>query len=165
LLHEQSRVVRRRNRNGKRGVSLPQIPAGVRVVTPEEAKSRRIRLQRRLVRLQRFVVGIRKMVQKAGLPGRRPLATLGMGLRALSLQALIREQTLELYQPFVLDNRFIFESENMRAAHALLSETDRQLLPWTPELIDWHRYWIQNEIQGIQKWVAPETAHGRTFQV
>ena len=34
-------------------------------------------------------------------------------MRMLAIQVNIREQTLKLYQPFMLDNRFIFEAEKL----------------------------------------------------
>ena len=80
-------------------------------------------------------------------------------------QVNIREQALELYQPFLYDNRFIFESENVRAAQQLLSEEDRKLLPWTPEQIDWRTYWSENEVKGIQKWVEAEATKGWSFKI
>jgi len=74
---------------------------------------------------------------------------------------MIRNQALELYQPFMRDNRFVFEAENMRAAYRRLSEADRERLPWTPEKINWRDYWIHNEVAGVQKWVWGETASRR----
>jgi len=104
-------------------------------------------------------------VQRAGLPGRRPLAALAVMLRALGLQALVREQALELYRPFMLDNRFIFEAENIRRAHRRLSETDRERLPWIPEQIDWPDYWVNHEIRGIERWVQKAASKEWTFKV
>ena len=42
---------------------------------------------------------------------------------------------------------------------------DRARLPWTPERIDWRRYWIDQEVQGIQKWVAAEFMKGKSFKI
>lgn len=151
-------------RSGRRGLRRLLPALGVRILSPPRARARRMLLQRRFAALQRLVVGLRRIVQKAGLPGRRALSGLGVTLRALGLQVQFREQTLELYQPFMLDNRFIFEAQNIRRAHARLSEEDRRRLPWTPERIDWRRYWLRHEVAGIMKWVQPEMARGRTVQ-
>jgi long-chain acyl-CoA synthetase len=160
LLHKES--CRRRRSSGLR---WPRLPTRVRVITPARARARRIWLQRRLGRFQHIVVALRKVVKRAGLPGRRPLSALAVALRALSLQALVREQALELYRPFIFDNRFIFEAENIRLARAMLAEKDRQLLPWAPERIDWEDYWINHEIRGVEKWVQKNAAKEWTFKV
>ena len=139
-------------------------PGRVRFLSAEAARARRIRLQRRIDRVQMLIAEARRTAKRTGLPGKRTLAAWGLALRKLGLQALFREQTLELYQPFILDNCFVFEAENIREAYALLSDKDRQLLPWTPEEIDWKQYWIDNQIGGIQKWVQPEAARHWSFQ-
>lgn len=138
---------------------------GVKIVSAATAKRRGERLIARLAGLQYLATGMRKVAQKSGLPGRRALGGLATQLRMLGLQVNIREQTLALYQPFMLDNRFIFEAENIRAAHAALNEADRAKLPWSPEKIDWRRYWIDNEVAGIQKWVAAEFMKGKSFKI
>jgi long-chain acyl-CoA synthetase len=164
MYEEHLRQKRRRNHR-RRGLKIPAINLGVRIVSPPRAKARRMALTRRIAGLQRFVVGLRRMVQHTGLPGRRPLAQLGGKLRVLGLQLNIREQALELYQPFMLDNRFVFEAENIRTAHSMLSEEDRARLPWTPDRIEWKSYWVDHEIHGIQKWVEAEATKGWSFKV
>jgi len=133
-------------------------PASVRVLTPEQASARGRRQQQLLNRLQVLANGLRKRLQAAGLPGEQALRNLSASLRAAGLRVMIRDQALELYRPFIYDNRFIFEAENIRAARELLSEEDRRLLPWNPEQIDWRRYWIHNEVEGVRRWVQNESA-------
>ncbi|MBI3697455.1 MAG: SDR family oxidoreductase [Acidobacteria bacterium] len=136
---------------------LVQLLAGdARFVSPEEAKARRQRLQKRITQAQSVIAGIRKTLETTGLPGKQSLSSWNMALRARGLQASLREQTLDQYLPFILHNRYIFESENVRAAYAQLSEPDRRLLPWDPEGIDWEDYWRNNQIKGIEKWIQPE---------
>jgi long-chain acyl-CoA synthetase len=132
-------------------VPLPRMGKPV-VITMRDARDRRIRLQRRLTRAHRIVSRLREVVTRANLPGRRPLSQLATSLRTLGFHVTIRDQMIELYRPFVLDNRFIFETENIQAGHLLLSESDRKLLPWAPERIDWNDYWVRNQIPGVEKW-------------
>ena len=127
-----------------------------RFVSREEAKARRQRLQRRITQAQAVIAGIRKTLETTGLPGAQSLSSWNTALRARGLQASLREQTLDQYLPFILHNRYIFESENIRSAYAQLSEQDRRLLPWDPEAIDWDDYWRNNQIKGIEKWIQPE---------
>lgn len=174
LNHEARRLARQ---NGHRTGSAPALlrrligaPSGrprrsVRFVSAEEARTRRQRLQSRLGRAETLMAGVRKLAESARLPGGRKVASWTSTLRTLGLQAAFREQTLEQYLPFVLHNRYTFETENIRAACALLSEKDRKLLPWDPEQIHWKRYWTHNQIEGIQKWVQPEAVKGWSFQI
>ncbi|MEZ5352421.1 MAG: SDR family oxidoreductase [Bryobacteraceae bacterium] len=138
---------------------------GVKILRPEQTRKRGQVLLNRLSGLHAVAVGLRQFTTRTGLPGRKLFGKLSSDLRVLGIQVNIREQALELYQPFLYDNRFIFESENVRAAQALLSENDRGLLPWTPEQIDWRKYWSENEVKGIQKWVEAEATKGWSFKI
>jgi hypothetical protein len=93
------------------------------------------------------------MMERAGLPGTKQLRDLTVSFRTAGLRMMIRDQALDLYRPFMHDNRFIFEAENMRSAYAGLSPEDQELLPWKPEGIDWRDYWVHKEIAGVQRWV------------
>ncbi len=160
LLHREYRRQRRHRLNGS-GLPLPGLPTRVRVLQPEQARARGERQQKTLSQLQQWAAGLRRAAERSGVPGAGHLRRLASALRAASLQAMIRNQALELYQPFMRDNRFVFEAENMRAAYRRLSEADRERLPWTPEKINWRDYWIHNEVAGVQKWVWGETASRR----
>jgi long-chain acyl-CoA synthetase len=128
-----------------------------------DARERRQRLQRQLRRAQALVARTRQFLTRAGLPVHKPLTQASSALRTMTLQAAIREQTLELYQPFVLHNRFVFESENIRAAYTQMCDRDRELLPWAPERIDWTDYWVNKQIPGVERWVQPEAFKNWTF--
>ncbi|MBI1898906.1 MAG: SDR family oxidoreductase [Acidobacteria bacterium] len=154
LLHDAYRSA-----NGKR------IPRRARVHSARAYHKRRLRLQKQLRGAQSMALVLRKFLRARHLPGQGGASKLATLLRALELQASFREQMLELYQPFILDNRYIFESENIRAARALLCERDRGLLPWAPERINWRSYWVDNEIRGVQKWVEPEAMKSWSFKV
>lgn len=94
------------------------------------------------------------------MPGVRSVRRLATRLRQTGLRVMVRDQALDLYRPFMHDNRFIFESENIRTAWRRLREEDRRKLPWNPEEIDWEDYWITREVEGVRKWVQAESALG-----
>ncbi len=167
LVRLLARESRRRNRNGRRPAALALLdpPGGVRFLSADKARARRLRLQKRIRRAESFLSGVKRTLETMGLPGKHPLANWTTALRALSLQANFREQTLEQYLPFVLHNRYVFESENIRAAYAKISEKDRQLLPWEPEKIDWKDYWIRHQVSGIEKWIQPQAVKEWTFRI
>lgn len=139
--------------------------SSVRFVTAEGMREGRERLQKRIGRAEGMLSATRRMLAAARLPGKTALTSWSTALRTLGLQASFREQTLGQYLPFVLHNRYIFESENIRAAFASISEKDRKLLPWDPERIEWKDYWVNQQVAGIQKWIQPETARKRAFRV
>ncbi len=136
-----------------------------RFVSPEQARARRARLQKRIDRAQTVLAGARRMLDSSGLPFQAPLAGWSVALRARGLQASLRQQTLEQYLPFILHNRYIFETENIRAAYARLSEADRARLPWDPEHIDWRDYWLNKQVPGIEKWIQPEAVRDWALKV
>jgi long-chain acyl-CoA synthetase len=153
ILYREYRRQRRSPRNRRRQPLWLRTPLGPRIVSPERSRARCKRQQRRLVRLRRLAAGMRRLLERAGLPGGRSLRGLAVALRSAGLHVALRDQALQLYQPFLYDNRFVFEAENIRAAYARLSDEDRELLPWIPEKIDWKDYWVNNEVRGVQKWV------------
>jgi hypothetical protein len=86
-------------------------------------------------------------------------------LRRAGLQWTFREDVIEQYLPFVLQNRYIFEAENIRETYSSLEPADRERLRWRPEAIDWPDYWRRNQIEGVLKWVQPETVREWSFQI
>lgn len=138
---------------------------GVRILSPAHSRKRGQKLLSRIQTAHEMANGIKKIAQQSNLPGRKPIEKFTRSLRTLGIQVNIREQALLLYQPFMYDNRFIFEAVNIRRGHALLTEADRKRLPWSPEKIDWKHYWLENEVRGIQKWVQEESSKGRTFKL
>jgi len=161
----------RRRKNGDRRAALIDRLLGARplgrprFVSAADARARRARLQKRIDRAQALIAGAKKILGAARLPGQGSLAGLSTTLRTLALQAAFREQTLDQYLPFVLGNRYVFESESIRAAYALISEKERKLLPWNPEQIDWKGYWVNNQIEGIERWVQPEAVKAWSFRI
>ena len=72
---------------------------------------------------------------------------------------------MEQYLPFIVQNRYVFETENIRAAYSLFPDSEKARLPWAPEGIDWRSYWLRNQIEGIERWVQPEAVKNWTFRI
>ena len=69
---------------------------------------------------------------------------------------LIRAQKLiELYEPFILHNEHVFESENARLLSAALPPEERRLFDFAPEAVDWWDYWINVHIPALRRWCYP----------
>ncbi|MDE3181375.1 MAG: SDR family oxidoreductase [Acidobacteriota bacterium] len=139
--------------------------AKIRFVTEGEAHARREKSEAGAERLEKRIRFLMGLLKKLGLPGARSAEDFSAGLRRVALQSRFRDQTLGQYLPFVLQNRYIFECENIRAAVSALSPASKEKLPWRPEAIDWKQYWIKNQIEGIEKWVQPEAVREWMFKI
>jgi len=68
------------------------------------------------------------------------------------------EETMDafaMFKPFMIDNEYLYRSDNVRALHGLIKEKEKHLLPWYPENLDWYDYWLNVHFPGIRKWVLP----------
>ncbi|MFL5358391.1 AMP-binding protein [Archangium sp.] len=70
--------------------------------------------------------------------------------QAMSLVGLI-----ELFLPFLYDNRYVFRCDNTRSVYARMAHHDRVRIPWAPEAIDWRVYFLDTHLPGLEKWVFP----------
>ncbi|MBI3181295.1 MAG: AMP-binding protein [Myxococcales bacterium] len=70
--------------------------------------------------------------------------------QASSLTALV-----ELFLPFVWENRYVFRCDHTRSLYARMPEADRAKIPWDPEAIDWRSYFLEVHLPGLEKWVFP----------
>jgi long-chain acyl-CoA synthetase len=134
-------------------------------VSVEEARARRLKLEKRIQRARTIIDRMHNAMKSTRLPGRKFIAGWQSALRTLGLQAKFREQTLDQYLPFILHNRYIFESENIRTAYTMISDRDKLLLPWDPERIPWREYWVHHQIKGIERWIQPEAVKEWAFKI
>lgn len=159
----------RKRQNGGKDRSLPMTlidpPRRARFLGAAEARSQSVRLQEKIDSAATLIARLQAIQERAHLPGNRTLTRWSTALRTFSLQAAFRQQTLDQYLPFVLENRYIFESENIRAAYAHIPESDRKLLPWDPEKINWKDYWVNHQIKGTRKWVQPDAVKEWAFKI
>src|SRR5688572_14309177 len=62
---------------------------------------------------------------------------------------------IELFLPFLYDNRYVFRCDNTRSVYARMAHHDRVRIPWAPEAIDWRVYFLDTHLPGLEKWVFP----------
>ena len=60
-----------------------------------------------------------------------------------------------LFKPFMIDNAYIFRSDNVRELMARIKTSEQKLVPWQPEKLDWYDYWLNIHFPGLKKWVLP----------
>ncbi len=65
------------------------------------------------------------------------------------------EKLIDLYEPFILYNEQIFESDNVQFLSAALPAEERGAFGYDPTTIDWWDYWINIHIPALRKWVYP----------
>ncbi|HET7215167.1 MAG TPA: SDR family oxidoreductase [Terriglobia bacterium] len=165
LLRQEARKRANQNGKGRMPIRITASRGRARFISAEEARARRLKLEKRIERAQAIIDRMHSAVKNAGLPGRKSLANWQGALRTLGLQARFREQTLDQYLPFILHNRYVFESENIRVACRMITEKDKLLLPWDPERIHWKNYWIHHQIAGIERWIQPEAVKEWSFKI
>jgi long-chain acyl-CoA synthetase len=112
--------------------------------------------------------------QKAVVQGiNRAASALQMKKPPLARQErdLVRvEKLIELYEPFILHNEQVFESENVQLLSEAIPEDERAAFGYDPSEIDWWEYWINIHIPALRRWVypliegrAPEARSRRVF--
>mgnify|MGYP002348274396 CR=1 FL=1 len=62
---------------------------------------------------------------------------------------------VDLFLPFIWENRFVYRCDNTRSLYVDMPEHDRALINWNPEAIDWRTYFLDTHIPGLEKWVFP----------
>ncbi len=61
-----------------------------------------------------------------------------------------------MFKPFMIDNEYLYRSDNVRELIASVKEKEKALLPWYPERLDWYDYWLNVHFPGMRKWVLPQ---------
>ena len=61
-----------------------------------------------------------------------------------------------MFKPFMVDNEYNYRSENVRDLMARVKKSEKHLLPWSPDKIDWYEYWLKIHFPGLRKWVLPQ---------
>ncbi len=65
------------------------------------------------------------------------------------------EKLIELYEPFILHNEHVFETQNVALLSALLPAEERDAFSYEPHAIDWWDYWINVHVPALRRWVYP----------
>lgn len=73
------------------------------------------------------------------------------------VEELTRETTeaFDMFRPFTVENAYVFRSDNVRSLFNRISEDERNLITWNPEMFDWYDYWLNIHLPGLTKWVFP----------
>jgi hypothetical protein len=135
----------------------PRAPQALsRAAEPGELDAHAVRHHSRLQIALREIFGSRAEGRGPGI--NRAASALQMKKPPLARQErdLARvEKLIELYEPFILHNEQVFESENVQLLSAALPEDERAAFSYDPSAIDWWEYWINIHIPALRRWVYP----------
>jgi hypothetical protein len=62
---------------------------------------------------------------------------------------------IALFEPFILDNDYIFEATNIERLNAALPADERAAFGYDVRSLDWWDYWINVHIPALRKWCYP----------
>ena len=62
---------------------------------------------------------------------------------------------IDLFLPFIWENRYVFRCDNTRSVYERMAPPDRAKIPWAPEQVDWRLYFMETHLPGLEKWVFP----------
>ena len=74
------------------------------------------------------------------------------------------EKLIELYEPFILHNEQLFESQNVQLLSSALPPEERSAFGYDPSSVDWWDYWINVHVPALRRWVYP-LIEGRPMEV
>lgn len=82
----------------------------------------------------------------------QPLQRSAQGLARLGKGA---ERLFRLYRPFIYDHCYRFRCDHIRTLAAQLVPAERADFVWTPQDLDWHHYWLEVHMPGLERHVFP----------
>ena len=62
---------------------------------------------------------------------------------------------IELYEPFILHNEYVFEANNVEILSSLLPPDETAAFGYDSSYLDWWNYWINIHIPALRKWSYP----------
>ncbi|QAT83078.1 putative long-chain-fatty-acid--CoA ligase [Corallococcus coralloides] len=62
---------------------------------------------------------------------------------------------IDLFLPFLWENRYVFRCDNTRSVYERMVPADRAKIDWAPDRIDWREYFLGTHMPGLEKWVFP----------
>lgn len=65
------------------------------------------------------------------------------------------EKLIELYEPFILHNVYVFEAKNVELLAAQLPADETEIFGYDASRIDWWDYWINIHIPALRRWSYP----------
>ena len=126
-----------------------------RPVSPADYERKSLPLVNRMVKRTSKVLGRMRPTWGGG----RLTELIDRGIKGLDEVGRVTDEAkenIELFRPFILENKYVLRADNVRAVRDRMPAADQALLRWGPEDIDWYDYWMNTHFPGLEKWVLPE---------
>jgi len=65
------------------------------------------------------------------------------------------EKLIEIYEPFILHNEYVFEADHVELLSAALPPEERDAFGYDTRALDWWDYWINVHVPALRRWVYP----------
>lgn len=83
--------------------------------------------------------------------------------KVLASDRLVRKQralervqkVIELYEPFILDNEYVFAADHIKVLAQALPDDEIETFGYDAEVIDWYDYWINLHVPALRRWTYP----------
>lgn len=101
--------------------------------------------------------GMSDLLRKVAVgPAGSLLKPAAKALNDFSVQQGRASRVLGTFLPFVCDYQYIFRCDSARDAYARLGDSDRARINWTPEAIDWRRWFLDVHVPALEQFVFPK---------
>jgi long-chain acyl-CoA synthetase len=99
---------------------------------------------------------IKQIPPAVRMPVKPMLNQVEKGLGALEQASKLSGTIMEMFVPFIHDNKPVFSSRSIRALDETLVEDERTAFGYRGHTVDWRHYWMDVHLPGLRKWVFGE---------
>jgi Male sterility protein/haloacid dehalogenase-like hydrolase len=101
-----------------------------------------------LPRFRRLIEATQRMLSPLAVKGGEPLARQQRAVEKV-------QKVIDLYEPFILDNEYIFAADHIKALTQALPDEEVERFGYDTESIDWYDYWINLHVPALRRWTYP----------
>lgn len=111
-------------------------------------------------RVKQVAAQVKKGVDRVGPDrlgwARQPASWLGDVAEELTKNTTRIGTVMDLFMPFVAENKYVFRSDNVRQLASRIPDDERWMMHWKPEAYAWRDYFVKVHIPGLERWVFPQ---------
>ncbi len=89
-------------------------------------------------------------------PARPLLEPAADAVKSFSEQQRKVGKVLDVFVPFTVDFHYVFRCDNVRHAVSRLDDVGRDAIGWSPEALDWRKWFLEVHAPALEKWVFPQ---------
>lgn len=77
-------------------------------------------------------------------------------IESFAVQQKKLARVMDTFLPFTAEYQYVFRADAVRAAAERLSPEERSLIPWSPETLDWRKWFLEVHAPALERHVFPE---------